>query len=112
MGRVLPEINGIEPEELLDRYVWVDEDGAQVSPVHRELRSAIMFATAWHERWKRLIARHGEPRDTDDYRFQKNHIPMTRSGKPPAALKRLHIAIELVDATDEEKTIAKAVLNS
>lgn len=108
---VVPKIKTINPLDLLDRYVWIDEDGAQVSPVHESLRAAIGFINGWHQRWDKLIEKWGEPTGPDDFHFQSAYAPMTKSGKPPVDLKRVHVEIEVRDVSAEERAIVDAMLD-
>lgn len=114
----LPQITTIDQiETILPRYVWVDEDDKQVSPIHKELRSAFNFVNGWQHRFDRLITEASEQGEKlteeeikHDSRFQTGYQKMTRSGKPPVKLKRIKISIEVLDPTEEEQTLAKVML--
>lgn len=108
---ILPRLTGIKPEDYLPRYVWLDEEGEQVSPVHQSLRSAISFISGWQTRWNTLIKRYGEYNLNNKSFFEKAYSPMTRSGKPPHQLKRLMVKTELVQLSEEEQIIADALLS-
>lgn len=108
----VPRIVTVNPTDLFDRYVWLDEDGEQVSPIHREFRSAILFAVDWQTRWDKLVERFGEPSETNLSRFQKNWSQMTRSGKPPLTLKRVHIEITVDELWPEEAVVAETMTNN
>lgn len=107
---IVPKLKTINPLDLLPRYVWVDEDGEQVSPIHESMRAAINFINGWHPRWGKLVERWGEPDDDDKFRKHYAYAPMTKSGKPPTDLKRVHVQISVVDIDTEERAIVDAML--
>lgn len=108
-------------ETILPRYVWVDEDENQVSPIHKELRSAFNFVNGWDERFERLKREFCKDEDLDpddltpemikhDSRFQRAYQQMTRSGKPPVELKRVTIEIKIEEPSEEEQALAMMML--
>lgn len=93
-------------------YVWVDEDNAQVSPIHAKFGSALNFYEGWHERWAKIIEKHGPP-TSDQLKsvvYSKAYTPMTRSGKPPVALKRLVARFSLEDLIPDEASVVGAIV--
>lgn len=105
----IPQITSIEKiETVLPRYVWVDEDEKQVSPIHKELRSAFSFINGWHSRWARMVEKWGTPND-GEY-LHREFEAMTKSGKPPVKLKRVEISITVEDITEEEQKMAEIMM--
>ena len=88
-------------------YVWVDEDGDQVSPRHRKFTSAMSFVTAWNDRWARIIDRWGSiesaPRQLRD--------SLTRTGKQPVELKRVVVRYDFEPLSEAEETVVKVMLH-
>lgn len=91
----------MEAEGIVVRYVWLDEKGEQVSPIHRKVSTALNFVEGWHERWDRLN-RHNVPEDSN-YRKM-----MTRTGEPPVKLKRVVIETKLAELMPGEQTLLDA----
>jgi hypothetical protein len=83
MSSVIPHITSIKPDDLAPRYVWVDEDDNQVSPVHRNFRTALNFVNGWHERWEKLLNRYGNPTPENLHQFESGYVQMSKTGKPP-----------------------------
>lgn len=113
----VPQITSIDQiETILPRYVWVDEDDNQVSPIHKELRSAFNFVNGWSERFERLKNAFYEDEELtpeqvkNDPRFQRAYQQMTKSGKPPVALKRVKIEIKVEEPSEEEQALAMMML--
>jgi hypothetical protein len=113
----LPQIVSIDQiETILPRYVWVDEDENQVSPIHKELRSAFNFVNGWSERFERLKKAFCEDEELtleqakNDPRFHKAYSQMTKSGKPPVALKCVKIEIKIDEPSEEEQALAMLML--
>lgn len=118
----LPQITSIDQiETILPRYVWIDEDDNQVSPIHKELRSAFSFINGWQDRFERLKRAFCADEDLDpddltpemikhDSRFQRAYQQMTRTGKSPVKLKRVTIEIKIEEPSDEEKTLAAVMM--
>lgn len=108
---VIPAITGIDQMEvLLPRYVWLDEDEEQVSPIHKEFRAAMQFVMNWQGQWDAAIAKHGYP-DKDD--LLSSWMPfrkLTKSGKPPTHLKRVIVKIEMEEPSAEEIAQAQVML--
>lgn len=103
-----------EAEAAMPRYVWIDEDGAQVSPIHKELRSAMHFINGWAANYERVQKERQRMRDsgienaeTVETRADQTLTQLTKSGKPPVKLKRVMIEINVVDPTEEEMKLAE-----
>jgi hypothetical protein len=116
MTKLVPKIDAVEKakiEETSPRYVWLDEDDNQVSPIHREFHSAMTFVNNWKGRWDLLIKRYGEP-DTDKYAFTSygKFRALTRTGKAPLKLMRVIVRISVEDSTEEEQEKAKIMLGA
>lgn len=113
--QLIPKIDSIEKskiEEITPRYVWIDEDGNQVSPIHREFHSAMTFVNGWQTRWDLLRGKHGRDFDIEEemsYTYSKFRA-MTKTGKPPKELKRVVVRVAVEEPTDEEKDKAKVML--
>ena len=112
----VPQITSLDQiETILPRYVWVDEDDNQVSPIHKELRSAFNFVNGWDEKIERFKREMGdEDLGFDDIAAdpgrRMSYQKLTRSGKPPVKLKRVSIEVTVNEATEEEKTLAGVML--
>jgi hypothetical protein len=113
----LPQITSIDQmETILPRYVWVDEDDNQVSPIHKELRSAFNFVNGWDQRFERIKRECFDDEEPSpeviqrDPRFQRAYQQMTRSGKPPVKLKRVRIEIKIEEPSGEEQSLAAVMM--
>ncbi len=104
---VLPKITSIDQADIAPRYVWVDEDGHQVSAVMREFGRALNFIQSWQARWDKLQRSIEEGRKV--YGHGADVAAMTRSGKPPITLKKIVVSIEIVDLEGDEQTVATAI---
>jgi hypothetical protein len=72
------------------KYMWVDEDGEQVSS-HAKFTAALAFINGWHERVERLKKRDGDV-DLTQTNSAVGYRKMSKSGKPPVKLVRvLHV---------------------
>jgi hypothetical protein len=53
--------------EQVIRYIWTDEDGEQVSPLHKTFVTALAWREGWEENWERLneqrVACESDPHD-------------------------------------------------
>ena len=98
-------IKSIEDADLKHpRFVWVDEDGKQVSPVHRNMRAALSFISGWQTRYDNLVQAHSDS-ERSSGRFLDAINSMTKSGKPPVKLKRVKISVEVEDLTEDEQRL-------
>lgn len=94
-------IKSIEEADLAQpRFVWVDEDGHQVSPVHTTFRRALNFISGWQGNFDRIKG----------LEEQTGHIlpaskQLTKTGKPPVALKRVVITATVEDLTEDEQRL-------
>lgn len=106
----LPQITSLDMiETILPRYVWVDEDDNQVSPIHKELRSAFNFVNGWSDRWARIVEQYGDPTE-EGTSWTGSVDQLTKSGKPPVKLKRVVINIKVDDVTEEEQRMAEIMM--
>lgn len=100
---IIPQIVGIDQlEVMLPRYVWLDEDEEQVSPIHKEFRAAMQFISNWQGQWDAAVAKHGFPTRED---LTDRYLPfrqLTKSGKAPTHLKRIVIKIEMEEPSQQE----------
>src|SRR3954468_18060169 len=81
------------------KFVWLDEDGNQCSPVHAKFRSALDFISTWDTRTER-IARNDD--GGAKYRLPQPH---SKTGKPPVKLQRLVIRTYTEDITEAQAEI-------
>lgn len=106
----VPQIFTIDKiESVLPRYVWVDRDDRQVSPIHKELRSAFNFVNGWNDRWTRIVEQYGDPNE-EGTTWTGNLDQLTKSGKPPVKLRRVVIDIKVEDVTEEEQKMAEIMM--
>lgn len=106
-------------EEIL--YCWIDEDGNQMSPTHRNFGAALSFVSDWQEKWDRLAQRQAEldgSRDTmtdiyyerESERIDKHRIKLSSTGKPPAQLQRIVVRTTMEEPAGEEREFAEREL--
>jgi len=89
------------------KYVWVDEDGNQVSPIHSKFSTAMHFVAAWWSRHDRVVDRWTSLENAPDTLTQS----LTKTGKPPVDLKRLVIREEAAELSESERSITDALIN-
>lgn len=95
-------IKSIEEADLKQpRFVWVDEDDKQVSPVHTTMRAALSFISGWPARFESYVEAHG---GIDNIRPDALR-QMTKSGKLPVKLKRVKISVEVEELTQDEQRL-------
>ena len=95
------------------RYVWLDEDGQVVSPIHEHFGAALGFINDWQGRWERLEERLAdeqalEPPSQSHYtiqRIQGRQEKMTRTGKPPSELHRVRVTVSLAPLSFAEQNL-------
>jgi hypothetical protein len=75
------------------KWAWFDEDGEQVSPTHQKFVSALKFFDGWQARFDRVSW-------SDTARQQ-----LTRTGKPPVALRRLIVRTYAAPLTAAQQEI-------
>lgn len=78
------------------KWMWVDEDGVQCSPLHDTLGTAIRHKGSW----KPFNSR-------DQYKYRKNY----GSTKPPTELRKIEVIYRFVDDA-EVKIISDAFVKS
>lgn len=86
------------------RFVWVDEDKKQVSPVHRDLRTALNFISGWQSNYDR-VRKHEEEIGREIPALKQ----LTKTGKPPVALQRVKIDITIEDLTADEQRLVEVM---
>jgi len=110
----MSESNGSAfPEGAIDeqiKYVWVDEDGREVSPVHAKFRSALSFYAGWHDKAERHRKRFGEDADLTQPHSGVGYSSLSKSGKAPVQLKRVVIRTYIEDLADKQQAIVDAYL--
>jgi hypothetical protein len=88
------------------KYVWLDEDGEQVSALHKNFATALNFINGWHDRYMRLKQRY------PGFEHSSMHYQaMTKSGKPPVQLVRVVIRTDHEELTEAERMIVEAMLD-
>jgi hypothetical protein len=126
-------VNGAIYEDEI-RYCWVDEDGARVSPVHKDFGKALSVIADWPamlarvQRWQdELDEKRREKPDSElgDANYERNNrereekriteamFKITRTGKPPVQLKRLVIRTLVEDLEEHEAaTVGQTFLSN
>jgi len=111
LGADLSADGTIYDEEV--RYCWVDEDGARVSPVHRDFGKALSWISDWPE-WRDRIderelqlddrndAYHTARRETESESIAKARKKLTLTGKQPVRLRRLVLRTTVESIVDHE----------
>lgn len=117
-NKVVPNISNINIDHIdtvAPHYVWLDEDDAQVSQICKHFRAAMDFINGWQERWDKQVDRNISFSNSEARDFKSEYSPwrkLTRSGKPPAKLKRIEVEISVVDCTDEEQAKANIMMGA
>lgn len=121
-GQHLDNDGVIYEEEI--RYCWIDEDGARVSPVHKDFGKAISWVSDWPTNWARINERVAtveeryeeassmstyHARELDQLRGLRAKLSVT--GKPPATLRRLVIRTTSESIVDHEVETVAHVLS-
>jgi hypothetical protein len=95
------------------RYIWTDEDGEQVSPLHKTFVTALAWREGWEENWERLQEQKAEfeSNTTDRSWYQrrletlaKSIAKMSLTGKPPVDLHR-HVATITIEPLSEKELV-------
>lgn len=105
-------------------YVWVDETGDRMSPIHKSLGTAMNFVSDWHENFDRISSRladlrHNEGESGLDHWEQrrltaaiKRMDKLTSTGKPPVTLRRLVVTTTLEDPDEDDLSVAAKILEA
>lgn len=123
-GAHLEEDGIIYAEEI--RFCWIDEDGARVSPVHKDFGKAISWISDWPSHMARTTEKlekaraemSQHPPDSGWYRSAERDATkaqeildrLTRTGKPPVRLRRLvmRTTVESIESHENE-TVERVV---
>lgn len=82
--------------KIEEKWMWIDDEGVQVSPIHNTLSVAIKFKVNW------------KPWDNDlRDKYRKDH----GSQKKPHELRKIEIEYRAVDS-EEARTISSAMESS
>lgn len=117
-GCRLAENGTIYEEEI--RYCWIDEDGARVSPVHKDFGKALSWVADWPESWARLNQLQSQLSDAvserwrqlDAEKIQRARARLTRTGKPPRVLRRLVLRTTTETIAEHERETVDHVLGT
>lgn len=93
------------------RYVWLDEDGAEVSPQHAKFFTALSFRDRWDDHVRKLRARYGDDADLTQPSPAAGYSALTKTGKPPVTLKRIIVEVRYDELTLAEKDVLKSMLD-
>lgn len=116
-------LDSIEFKEDL-RYVWVDEDGKRVSPIHGDFGRALTWFQNWDTYKRRLDLK--EARDTQHleknshdwaqsalealrHDIAKERLRLSLTGKPPVSLQRLVLIAHVEEINDAERQVIGAL---
>lgn len=89
------------------KYVWLDEDGERVSPLHAKLGTALNFINGWDTSYARVAGRFG------DVGGPRREIEaLTKTGKRPQTLVRVEISEQEVDLTEGERLALSAFIGT
>lgn len=107
-------------------FVWLDDQGVIMSPVHRTLGAALGFADEWGLNWRRLtrliesraetVRREVEDGGHASYaksqvdKAQRAREKLSKTGRAPAALRRHITTVTVDDLIDSEAEAARIVL--
>lgn len=94
------------------KYVWLDEDGEHVSPMHVKFGSALNFINSWHGRVERLRERFGDDFDLTAKDSAYGYVSLSKSGKPPVKLVRAVVKTFIEDLTDAEATVVSVYVET
>lgn len=114
------------------QYVWLDEDGERVSPIHKTLGSAVNWVSEWHENCMRLQKKLEElyalqatfttDSERKEYAFgrcnqdiksaENSSKKMSKTGKQPIKLGRWVMTTAVVDPNVDERRLSDLVLES
>lgn len=83
------------------KFVWLDEDGNQVSPTHTKIRSALNFVVWWRERFERVANNWGGFERVPDHLRDT----LTKTGKPPVRMEQRIIRTYAVELTDAQQAL-------
>lgn len=95
------------------KYVWLDEDGEHVSPMHNKFGSALNFINGWHDRYARLV----DQSPTHEVDLTRKHSfmgyqSMSKSGKPPVKLVRAVVRVAQEDLSQAEQAVVDAYMEA
>lgn len=90
-------------------YVWLDEDGEQMSPTHRNFGTALNFVSGWHRRVDRRRRRDPEL-DLTRPDPASGYAALSKTGKPPQRLVRIVVREAQEDLSPHELAVVQAML--
>lgn len=127
-GAQLAKDGTIYDEEI--RYCWIDEDGARMSPVHRDFGKALSFITDWPANMQRALAAEQRAAETvSGLKDDETHYAisdaqrrlekageatrrMSLTGKRPIALRRLVMRTTTESLADYEAETTRQLLEN
>lgn len=103
------QIRSVPVSKQQIKYMWIDEDGEQVSPVHAKFGTALNFINGWHERVGRLREKWGPDFDLTRPHSSSGYTALSKSGKPPVQLVRLVVREVQEELTEQERAIVESM---